>query len=85
MHTFHYVCLEASSGKPYGRIITVYNADTNIKLHVHVATGPHVDDHLWPITFKKSSLPQGYTLITNHSAFFGKPACESNLFHFGYM
>ncbi len=82
VHTFHYVCLEASPGNPHKRIITVYNADKNITLNVHVATGPHVHDHLWPITFTNSSLPQDYTLITNHSAFFVKPACESNLFHF---
>ncbi len=85
LHMFHNVCLEASSDNPLERIITIYNAEKNIKLKVDVTTGPNARFHrrwVWPITFKKSNLTQGHTLITNHSAFFVITTCEGNLYHF---
>ncbi len=84
LHTFHNVCLEASSDNHLERIITIYNAEKNIKLKMGVNTGPNTrpDHRAWPIAFKKSSLTQGHTLITNHSAFFVFTTCEGNLYHF---
>ena len=87
IRTYRYVCIEANPNDAiFDRKITIYNAafDGSIDLHMRIRPERqyrHYHSRVWPLTFKKRSIPKSHSLNDIH-AYFVPYSRYGNLHHF---